>query len=433
MTMDMHLNLLKSHLPKYFIALMMCCLVAPQTEAQRKKKEPKVNPVEVAHKMMCAGNFDEAQEYIAKELATQKKKRKPTCSVDSLQWLASTMRVAEANIRSTQHIVFIDSLLLHKKDIINHLQLNAEMGTICTTQEVKKELELPLHEYGEMAYINALNDYAFLSAKQDNALTLCSTIRTGNRWSHPEPLNIPDLDDVNQDFPFLLADGVNLYFAAQTEDGFGGWDIYVTRYDGEEKTFLKPQNIGMPFNSEANDYMYYIDESTNTGYFLTDRRLSNDSVCLYTFIPNASHISYPSGTDFTTLFKAANIVSIAESQIGQEARIEEWKEKNANRNTSITGKLTTRFIINNALVYKDLKSFKSEEAKAEAEKVITLNNSLQAHEKLLNILRKQYSNNPTPTLHDNIIQIELEREQCIKEIKQREKRLRELENQTLNE
>ena len=189
----------------------------------------------------------------------------------------------------------------------------------------------------------------------------------------------------------------------------------------------------MPFNSEANDYMYYIDESTNTGYFLTDRRLSNDSVCLYTFIPNASHISYPSGTDFTTLFKAANIVSIAESQIGQEARIEEWKEKNANRNTNVTGKRTTRFIINNALVYKDLKSFKSEEAKAEAEKIITLNNSLQAHEKLLNILRKQYSNNPTPTLHDNIIQIELEREQCIKEIKQREKRLRELENQILNE
>ena len=431
--MDMHLNLLKSHLPKYFIALMLCCLVAPQTEAQRKKKEPKVNPVEVAHKMMCAGNFDEAQEYIAKELTTQKKKRKPTCNVDSLKWLANTMRAAEANIRSTQHIVFIDSVILPKRDIIGHLELNPEMGTICSIQEVKKELELPLNQCGEMAYINALNDYAFLAIKQDSTSTLCSTIRTGNRWSHPEPLNIPDLDGANQDFPFLLADGVNLYFAAQAEDGFGGWDIYVTRYDGEEKTFLKPQNIGMPFNSEANDYMYYIDESSNTGYFLTDRRLSNDSVCLYTFIPNASHISYPSGTDFLTLFRAANISSIAETQEGQEMRIEEWKEKNANRSTNVAGKHTTLFIINNELVYRDLKSFKSEEAKAEAETLITLNNSLQAHEKLFNILRKQYSNNPTPTLHDNIIQIELEREQCIKEIKQREKRLRELENQTLNE
>ena len=84
MTMDMHLNLLKSHLPKYFIALMMCCLVVPQTEAQRKKKkQPAPNPIEVARTMMLTGDYPATIEYISTELAAQKKLRRPTCNVDS--------------------------------------------------------------------------------------------------------------------------------------------------------------------------------------------------------------------------------------------------------------------------------------------------------------------------------------------------------------
>jgi hypothetical protein len=47
-------------------------------------------------------------------------------------------------------------------------------------------------------------------------------------------------------------------------------------------------------------------------------------------------------------------------------------------------------------------------------------------------LRKQYGENPSTMLYDNILQIELEREQTLLNIKKAEKQMRDLENQQLN-
>ena len=417
---------------KIALTLLLCLLCLMPSQAQRKKKQAKVNPVEVARKIMLTGDYPQAQEYIAKELAAQKKLRRPTCNVDSLHILADTMKIAEANIRSTQHVVFVDSIVLPKSKIIEHLSLHPEMGRICSAEALLKQLKITVNNVGDFAFVNALGDNAFLATPQNGVLTLSRTIRTGSNWSQPEPLDIPDQEGVQQDYPFLLSDGVSLYYAAQAEDGFGGWDIYVTRYDGEEKEFLKPQNIGMPFNSVANDYMYYIDESSNTGYFLTDRHQKGDNVCLYTFIPNTTHTPYPNDTDFVTLFHAAHINDIAATQRGQEQRIAEWNAKRASKITTKEGGNRPKFIISNRVVYKDIDAFKSPEAKSIAEELVTLYATLNSQETLLSILRKQFTTSPTSTIRDNILQIELERTQLIHLIKEKEGQMRQLELKVIN-
>ena len=416
---------------KVALSLLLCILCIMPVQAQRKKKQEKVNPIEVARKIMLTGDYPQAQEYIAKEIAAQKKLRRPTCNVDSLHFLADTMKIAEANIRSTQHIVFVDSLVMSKNKVIELLTLHPEMGKIYTATSLIKQLNLSVNATGEFGFINALGDNAFLSTPHDGVLTLSRTIRTGTHWSHPEALNIPDQKGVAQDYPFLLSDGVSLYYATQAEDGFGGWDIYVTRYDSEDKEFLKPQNIGMPFNSSANDYMYYIDESSNTGYFLTDRSQHPDSVCLYTFIPNTAHAPYPTDTDFITLYHAANIHSIAETQQGQEQRIAEWNAQRAIKITTTENARHHQFIINNSTVYKDIADFKDPEAKSIAEELAQHYTTLNSQETLLAILRKQYASATNATLRDNILQIELEREQLIRSIKEKENLMRQLENEKL--
>ena len=420
---------------KVVLSLLLCMLFIIPVQAQRKKKQEKVNPVEVARKIMLTGDFPQAQEYIAKELTAQKKLRRPTCNVDSLHFLSDTMKIAEVNIRSTQHIVFVDSLTMPKSKVIDHLNLHPEMGRITTVTDLIKQLKLTVNAAGELAYVNALGDNAFLSTPHEGVLTLSRTIRTGNHWSTPEPLNIPDQEGVMQDYPFLLSDGVSLYYAAQAEEGFGGWDIYVTRYDSEDKDFLKPQNIGMPFNSAANDYMYYIDESSNTGYFLTDRHQHPDSVCLYTFIPNATHTPYPSDTDFIFLYRAAHIHSIAESQQGQEQRIAEWEATHSSQLTTHSSQFTPRprFIINNRTVYTDIEAFKSPEAKTIAKELTQHFATLHSQERLLTILRKQFATSPSNTLRDNILQIELERAQLINLIKDKEGTMRRLEGEIVND
>ena len=413
---------------KSLLTLILCCAIFSPTFAQRKKqKTPKVDPIEVVKNKMLTGEYPEALDYVQKELTKQRKLRRPTCNIDTLDSLANIIRITETNIRSTQQVVFIDSLILPKDKALQQLSLNSEMGKICTSTAVQKLIRLKIDSLGESAYINALGDNAYFSTSVEGIHKLSRTMRTGAQWSHPEVLEITDHDDVNQDYPFLLADGVSLYYAAQAENGIGGWDIYVTRYDNEDKTFLKPQNIGMPFNSEANDYMYYIDESTNTGYFLTDRRLPEDSVCLYTFIPNSTHISFPAETEFKILYQAANIHSIATTQIGQEEIISNWRAQQNSHNVENETTQHLQFIINNTTVYHSFDEFNNLEAKQIAQQLSKLYASLHSQKTLLSHLRKQYADNPSTMLNDNILQIELEREQTLTSIKIFEKQMRELE------
>lgn len=111
-------------------------------------------------------------------------------------------------------------------------------------------------------------------------MQLYSRIKLINNWSDPEPLNTLN-EQGNVNYPYLMADGVTLYYASDGEGSLGGYDIFVTRYDSESSSYLRPDNIGMPFNSPANDYMYVIDELNNLGWFASDRYQPEDKVCIY--------------------------------------------------------------------------------------------------------------------------------------------------------
>lgn len=116
----------------------------------------------------------------------------------------------------------------------------------------------------------------------------------GDKWSRDIPLKGLDVlgDDVDINWPFMLADGTTLYFAAKGEESIGGFDIFMTRYDETTKSFLKPENIGMPFNSAANDYLYIVDEYDGFGWFATDRNQPEGMVCIYSFLLNDVRENY---------------------------------------------------------------------------------------------------------------------------------------------
>lgn len=89
-----------------------------------------------------------------------------------------------------------------------------------------------------------------------------------------------------------MSDGITLYYASRGAESLGGYDIFVTRYNTNTDTYLRPENIGMPFNSPANDYMYVVDEYANLGWFASDRHQPEGRVCIYVFIPNLSKQVY---------------------------------------------------------------------------------------------------------------------------------------------
>ncbi|MDE6782749.1 MAG: hypothetical protein K2J17_03395, partial [Paramuribaculum sp.] len=108
-------------------------------------------------------------------------------------------------------------------------------------------------------------------------------------------------------YPYLMPDGITLYFAADGDASLGGLDIFMSRSNGSD--FLQPQNLGMPYNSPYDDYMMAIDEATGYGFWVTDRNQIPDSVTLYMFRVNDLRRNYPA--EEAELIDHARITSVA--------------------------------------------------------------------------------------------------------------------------
>ncbi len=92
-----------------------------------------------------------------------------------------------------------------------------------------------------------------------------SVIKNGNQFGKVQnikALNSPD----NELSPWWNSAKNELYFSSSWHDGFGGYDIFRSNYTTQ---FEKPENIGLPFNSAANDLYYF--KSGDTSYVSSNR------------------------------------------------------------------------------------------------------------------------------------------------------------------
>ena len=90
-------------------------------------------------------------------------------------------------------------------------------------------------------------------------------------WGIPENLG----DTVNgSDFdgnPFIVPDGLTLYFGSTRPEGYGDLDIWMTRRDTTDSPWTKLVNLGPAVNSSANEGMPSLSANGSTLYFCSDR------------------------------------------------------------------------------------------------------------------------------------------------------------------
>lgn len=97
------------------------------------------------------------------------------------------------------------------------------------------------------------------------------------KWTAPENLGPRVNTAENEFYPFIHSSG-RLYFSRGYEKKPGGYDLYYTEsYNGK---WISPVKLPPPFNSGRNDYTYYADDDFQTGFFTSDSRGSKD---IYTF------------------------------------------------------------------------------------------------------------------------------------------------------
>lgn len=237
----------------------------------------------------------------------QRKKRKTVKKKDKKEVVVEDPRIAQM-LASTQQIMFIDSMVVGKRDFLRRIPLSNDAGLAEQNDSLGQ-------------FTNELRDHRLTVSysKKDSACHIFQCDYIANTWT--TPIRAKGISDASANFPFLMPDGITLYFAQKGENSIGGYDLFVTRYDAESGAFLKAENLGMPFSSTANDYFYAIDEATNLGYFVTDRNQPAGKVCIYVFVPNKTRKIYQSEAYSDLQLRAlAAISKIADTWTDKAAR-----------------------------------------------------------------------------------------------------------------
>jgi outer membrane protein OmpA-like peptidoglycan-associated protein len=153
----------------------------------------------------------------------------------------------------------------------NHASISPDGNTIYFTGSSKK---------GE-------NDFDIYTATKD---------KDGN-WSNAINLGEVINTTFDEDSPFIDIDGKTLYFSSEGREGFGGFDIYKSTFDGT--TWSKPINLGMPINSPSDDFDFTLNEVGNKGYFSSCRIGGYGDLDIYSFVYDNCENFADTGTQFT--------------------------------------------------------------------------------------------------------------------------------------
>jgi len=97
-------------------------------------------------------------------------------------------------------------------------------------------------------------------------------------WSKPENLGQVINTSEDEDFPYIAPDGITLYFSSKGHYSMGGYDIYRSIYDVNAKRWSNPENIGFPFSSTYDDFLFVPDSNDSLACFATNRGCEGDSV-----------------------------------------------------------------------------------------------------------------------------------------------------------
>ena len=300
-----------------FICLLSFVFVNAQTKSRNLEKL--IQQQKAEKELLDSYKFSEAATQLEEDIEFAEKKRLAT---DTLESYLDFANMGQNMLTSTEKVVFIDSVVIDKNRFLEVYKMSEESGDIDLFKNVFKSQSASSEVENSFTYIPQLRDKVYFSNVVDSAMYIFTRDRLDDTWS--DPIQADGLEDFGYDqiSPFVLNDGTTMYFAAKGEQSLGGYDIFLTRYSTDNGKFLRPENIGMPFNSPDNDYMYAIDEANNIGWFVSDRRQPVGKVCVYVFIPNATRENYTIEPG-DTLQSFAKINAIRDTWKGNSNRVNE--------------------------------------------------------------------------------------------------------------
>lgn len=374
-----------------------------------------ISSVEDLNADILSLQFSKADASAKKLIQTAKRKRQSTAEYDKV---VDICHKGENGLRGVDRVLIVDSVVVDKKNFLKAYPLSEDLGT------------LTLSEKGDIVqYQTQLNGMVLLpvNASDTTHLHIVRYYLENERLTEGTSIEGLGIEgDIN--YPFLMPDGQTFYFAARCEEGYGNYDLYATRYDSESKRFYQAENMGLPYNSYANDYMLVIDEAANLGWFASDRYQPEGKVCIYTFVPNESRqtIDYET-TDLNELRAIASLrsiisISITDEQQKEKAEANQRLAKVRGQRAKVNCVRDFEFVLNDSRTCYTLDDFKSSEARKQCSDWLQKSKNLTTLNEQLQQMRET-----SPTSTQQIINLEARIKELQVEVHTLEKQIRTLE------
>jgi outer membrane protein OmpA-like peptidoglycan-associated protein len=134
-----------------------------------------------------------------------------------------------------------------------------------------------------------------------------------NAWSKPENLGIEVNTNGNEMFPYFHSDGA-LYFSSDAHNTMGGLDVFITYFNGTK--WATPENLNYPLNSIKDDFGFSLNKDETKG-FVSSSRTNTDKMYAFDKKPptfNLLGIAREKGTNIPV---AGVIVEVTNTLTGQ--------------------------------------------------------------------------------------------------------------------
>lgn len=358
-------------------------------------------------------DFETAMDFYD-EFKTYQEKTK-TVGAEAVKESERQLTAAENALERVERIVVIDSIALPADIFFKSYKLLPSAGRLLLP------FEIPFEEHqgkARMAFVNEGGDYMMWGEPDSvgNVRLVESILLLDGTWH--EPVETPSLLNKGgyADFPFMMSDGVRLYYASTGSDSMGGYDIFVASRDPQTGEYLQPQNVGMPFNSPYDDYMLAIDEENGVGWWATDRNRLGDKVTVYVYILNDLRKNYE--PDSENLIEMARLTDYKATWNAEDvAQYEAILEKISAIDPDYTEKEADfKLPVGNGNYYTHYSDFKHGAAKDAMKAYLAASRNVASTERKLDGLYKRYPVNHADNVKQEILRLESELEKQRKDL-----------------
>lgn len=343
-------------------ALLIASAVTDDALAARPKAVRKAKPTadelyRQAEKAFYEYRFDEALTLLddyEDAISSGKKRQEPAEGFERLRMkseLGSTM------MGRVEKIAIIDSLTVDSADFFRAYKLSTPSGFLSDTSALPEDFS---HTSPTSVYITESGENMMWGAPDPDGKSrlVQSALLADGSWETPHSLGSALTEDGNANFPFLMSDGTTLYYAADGDASLGGYDIFISRNDGDE--YLQPQNVGMPYNSPYNDFLLAIDDITGAGWWATDRNHIPGKATIYVFVPQELRVNYPFDTPGLDKLAFITDISTTRDQSPRYASVLKAISELTHNEVSATSEF--QFAMPGGRIYTSMSDFRSSEA-----------------------------------------------------------------------